>query len=334
MRGAKSRLARLTAVALGLAGAALVPPAQGQGAMAIGSDSVRVVYWEGDRGIADRTLAAALAPLPLPGIGRVPGMRAGTIYLAPDPARFDSLTGGRAPDWSAGVAIPSLRVIVLPAYPSSRTLAQDPTVALRHELVHLALSAYLGGPGPRWFDEGYATWASGGWDASAGWQIRLALLRGVAPPLDSLSLRWPTPEPQARLAYLLSASAVEFLARRNGERGFREFLQAWRREGSIDPAIRGTYLMTLDGFEREWREMVKRRYGWLLALAQIGFFWVFATGVVLAMGVLRRRRNRARMAAMEEEERLNPTPYEEEVLDAEVIDDEPEDGVDDDWRRG
>ncbi len=37
---------------------------------------------------------------------------------------------------------------------------------------------------PRWFDEGYATWVSGGWDESSGWQIRLALLRGQAPPLD------------------------------------------------------------------------------------------------------------------------------------------------------
>src|SRR5690606_6548198 len=112
----------------------------------------------------ERTLRAASAPLRLPGIAASTPPPAARILLASGPAAFDSLTGG-APHWSAGIAIPARRVIVLPAYSSARTPMGDPLVALRHELVHVALNAYLGARVPRWFDEGYATWASGEWDA-------------------------------------------------------------------------------------------------------------------------------------------------------------------------
>jgi hypothetical protein len=310
-----TRLGRCLAAALLLLGTA--GSAGAQAPRALGRDSLRVLYWPGDEGIAQRTFRAASSPLRLPGLGTTAGLRAGTVILAPDGATFDSITGGRAPEWSAGVAIPELRTIVLPAYPSARTTASDPIVALRHELVHLALNDYLGVPVPRWFDEGYAVWASGEWDASAGWQIRFALLRGLAPPLDSISLQWPAGEQRARLAYLLSASAVEYLADRNGEPLFAAFLARWKREGSIDPAMRATYLMSLDAFEREWRNVVIRRYGWLLALAQVGVFWMLVTLLVLAVGWRRRRRDRDRLAAMEVAEA-------DEVWQEPPLDDEPE----------
>ena len=290
------------------------PAGAAQGPRALVADSLRVVYWPGDEGVAQRTFRAARAPLRLPGIGTAVGLRAGTVILAPDAATFDSVTAGHAPDWAAGVAIPSERTIVLPAFPSSRTRAQDPIVALRHELVHLALNDYLGVPVPRWFDEGYATWASGEFDASAGWRIRFALLRGAAPTLDSISLRWPTGEARARLAYLLSASAVEHLATRNGERVFALFLATWKRTGSIDPAMRATYLMPIERFEREWRRVVIRRYGWLLAVAQVGFFWGLVTVLFLAVGWRRRVRDRERIAAMKvaEEGEVWVEPVDEE----------------------
>jgi hypothetical protein len=305
------------AAALLLAGTASKGAAQAP--LALVEDSLRVVYWPGDEGMAQRAFRTARAPLRLPGIGTAEVLRAGTVILAPDAATFDSVTGGRAPDWAAGVAIPALRTIILPAYPSTRTRAQDPIVALRHEMVHLALNDYLGVPVPRWFDEGYATWASGEWDASAAWQIRFALLRGAAPPLDSISLRWPAAEPRARIAYLLSASAVEYLATRNGEPVFATFLATWRRVGSIGPAMRATYYLPLELFEREWRRMVVRRYGWLLAIAQVGFFWAFVTVVFLAVGWRRRVRDRERLAEMRVAE-------EGEVWIEPTDDDEPPEG--------
>jgi hypothetical protein len=273
--------------------------------LAIGVDSVRVVYWPGDEGLAQRALRAASTPLRLPGLPTAAPRMVGTIVLAPTQAHYRAASGGAAPEWSAGVAQPGQRLIVLPAFPSSRTPGGDPIGALRHERVHLALHAYLGDAIPRWFDEGYATWAAGEWDEGTGWEIRLAFLRGAAPPLDSLTLDWPRRAADARLAYLLSASAVRFLSERGGEPVLAAFFEEWRDSGSVDAAFRSVYLTTPAHFEDEWRAMVKRRYGWLLAISQVGIFWMAVTGLFLLLGMARRRRDRValdRMAATEADE--------------------------------
>ncbi len=85
----------------------------------------------------------------------------------------------------------------------------------------------------QWFDEGYAEWASGGWSAGEGWRLRVAFALGKAPPLDSLTLGWPRDRASAELAYLLSATAVEYLIQESGERGLRLFLERWRDEGKL-----------------------------------------------------------------------------------------------------
>lgn len=281
--------------------------------MMVTGGGVRVVYWPGYRAAAQRTLEAALSPTSLPGLPPEAVTTPATILLAPSPAVFDSLTGGRAPAWSAGVAIPSTGTIILPVYATVHTATDDPAITLRHELAHLALHAYLPGPIPRWFDEGYATWASGGWDQASAWQLRLAILLGRAPPLDSLTLDWPRGAERARFAYLLSASAVSHLAMRGAPNGLPALLRAWRSEGTLDAAIRQVYGMTLGQFEAEWRKVVRRRYGWLLAISQVTVFWVFVTLLVLVLGARRRKDNRERLARMEAEERMLPPPEEEEV---------------------
>lgn len=243
-------------------------------------------------------------------------MPRGTIVLAPSEAVLDSVTGGRTPHWAAGVAIPSRNLIVLPTY-GRRGAFHDPVVTLRHELAHLAVHGHLGERVPRWFDEGYATWVSGGWDERSGWQIRLALARGSAPPLDSLSLGWPRGEQRARLAYLLSASAVRHLATSRGEPAFEAFIREWRQGGSMDAAMRSVYQLTPAQFEREWRAMVRRRYGWVLAFSQMAVFWFAVTVLFIALGSARRRRNRERLEALRREEYMLPATAGEWV-DAEV----------------
>jgi hypothetical protein len=273
--------------------------------MEVTRDSVRVIYWGDARGAAERTLTAALAPLPLPGLPTSARLTPSTIVLAPTREVLDSVAQGRPPDWAAGVAIPSQRLIILPLY-ERRGAMGDPVVTLRHELAHLALNAYLPAGIPRWFDEGYATWVSGGWDERSGWQIRVALARGQSPPLDSLTLAWPREEAHARLAYLLSASAVRHLATSRGQPAFDALMESWHRLGSFDQALRSVYLMTPSQFEREWRAMVRRRYGWLLAISQTAVFWAGVALLVFVLGILRRQRNRERLEALRREEYMLP----------------------------
>ena len=259
---------------------------------------VAVRYALGDSARAARLLARLLEQTPLPGLP--PGVPSRAVaYLALDEASFHALTGGRIPDWGAGVAIPDRATIVIPAYASPRSAPGGEGAVVRHEWAHLGLHERL--PGlqvPRWFDEGYARWAEGGFDASEAWRLRLLLALGRAPPLDSLSLAWPRDPASAEVAYLLAASAVAYLVEESGERGVALLLERWRERGSFDAALVATYGVTSGQLEEDWRAWVKRRFGWLLVLSNSVALWAVLGLGLAALGLGRRRRTRERMARL------------------------------------
>jgi len=219
------------------------------------------------------------------------------VLLAPNRAVFDSLAPG-VPDWSGGITFPEGDRIVLPMF-APRAGGLPLPVVLRHELAHVALSRYLGSAVPRWFHEGYAQLASGSWGARNAWTLRLHIAVGRTPSLESLGLDFRTGRLSADQAYMLSYTAVEYLQRLGGSRGFARLLQAWKETGDLDVAIRRTYGLTLGQFERMWRRDVARRFGWLLVLAQTAVYWTLLTIILLVMGYWKRRRDRRKLAALE-----------------------------------
>ena len=270
------------------------PPGEWRG---LASGAVQVRYADGDSLLARRVLDQLLAQPPLPALPPdVP--RGATAWLAPDEAAFVALAG-RLPDWSGGFAVPSRRMLVIPAYASGRSSVGGRGAVLRHEWAHLGLHDHLEGLRiPRWFDEGYARWAEGGFDASEAWRLRLLLALGRAPPFDSLSLVWPEDRASAEVAYLLSASAVGYLIEESGEPGMRALLERWRATGSFEGALRATYGVTSGQLEEDWRRWVRRRFGWLLALSNSVLVWVMLGALVGALALIRRRRDRERMARL------------------------------------
>lgn len=298
---------RRGAFALILAAACLAPAGVAAGQDSLRSDGLVFRYWPGQealaRNLAERTAAAP----PLPALPESALDAPVDVWLAPDEARFDSLTGYAAPEWGAGIAIPAASTIVLPAYVTDRvTPAQLPRV-LRHELAHVALHRYLEPLRvPRWFSEGYSRWAAGELDPEAAWRLRLAFALGGAPPLDSLSLDWPRGAVDADLAYLLAASTVQYMVASAGERGLRLLLERWRQTRSLDAAMRSTYGVTLGQFEEDWREHVRRRYGWAAVLGHATVFWAIGALLLVWLYLRRRRRNRAKL------ERLRATELPDE----------------------
>ncbi|HSL70925.1 MAG TPA: hypothetical protein VK864_11830, partial [Longimicrobiales bacterium] len=162
-----------------------------------------------------------------------------TIVLAPSNEAFQRAAGGRVPEWGAGVTVPEQSRIVLPAYVSvGRGGPLDYGTVLRHELAHIALHrAVSPAPVPRWFDEGYCSWAARELDLEAAWLLRLAFVTGRAPPLDSLELSWPTGGSRARLAYLLSASVMDFLVAESGTYALERLIERWRAGGNFETAL-------------------------------------------------------------------------------------------------
>lgn len=270
----------------------------GQTYQSLQGSRARIHFARGDSLLAVRVLSLFDGQPPLPGLP--PDVPADVeVVLTHAAAAFDELTGGVVPEWRAGVALPSANLIVIPAGEGPSVVEGDGARTLRHEWAHLGLHTYLGDlRAPRWFDEGYAQWASGGFDATEAWRLRVLLALDRAPAMDSLSLRWPADLEAARVAYLLSASAVAYLFESSGERGLTLFLERWRSERSFDRALVRTFGVTPGQFEEDWRQHVRDRYGWLVVLSHSSVFWLVTTLVLLYLVAVRRRRNREKLARL------------------------------------
>lgn len=304
-RGAPRRARALLAAALAGAASPAAARAQDGAPTAAVADTLlvrgplRLHHLPAHARLAERLATTSLEAPALPALDAAWLDRPIDVYLAPDETTFARLTGGHAPEWGAGIAIPATSSIVLPAYATPRATPQQLPGILRHELAHVALHRSL--PDlriPRWFDEGYARWAAGELDPAGAWRIRLAFALGRAPPLDSLTLDWPREEQRAGLAYLLAASAIEYLVAEGGERGLRLAIERWREGGDLDAAMRETYGVTQGQFEEDWRGYVKRHYGWAGILAQTAAFWSIGAVLLVWLWVRRRRTNRDRLARL------------------------------------
>jgi hypothetical protein len=283
----------------GLAQETAGPPAalDGERYAQVARGDVRVRFAPGDSLAAERVLDFLLAQTPLPGLPDTLPAHV-TAVLAHSARAFDEVTGGNVPEWRAGVAIPSLGLLVVPLEGRPLLDAEGRRV-LRHEWAHLGLHQYLEGLRvPRWFDEGYAQYASGGWDALEAWRLRVLIALGRAPPLDSLALVWPRDRASAEAAYLLAASAVDYLLRSGRGHALGVFLERWRDEGSFEVALRGTFGVTSGQLEEDWRRWVKSRYGWFFVLTRSAVFWMLLALVLLLMARNRQARNRERLARL------------------------------------
>lgn len=286
-----------------LVGATIPGPLEAQPLAGVRRDDVVVRFLPDQEQLARAVLPLAIQPFP--GLPRDILARGGnvTVLIAPDEPTFAQWTGGRAPEWGAGVAYPRLERIILPGFAPRMRSPADLRRTLRHELAHVALQRHLGSAQvPRWFTEGYATWTAGQLDIEADWLLRLAFLTGRAPPLDSLALLWPAGAADARIAYLLSASAVRFLYTHGGERPLAAMLERWRAGASLDQAMRASYQFTLGRFENDWSRHVRREYGWLRFLAQAAVLWALVGILVFVIWIVRRRYNRARLARLRAQE--------------------------------
>lgn len=282
-----------------------------------------VVCWEADPGLAGltrRVLAEGSWMRSLPGLGPPGRLLPDTLHVwvvedlewaarraagaGDDRARRQG--GDEAPavePWVAGFAIPERALVVAGPQEAERgpgALAR----LLRHELAHLALARIANGRAPRWLHEGYAQLAEGSWGWDRAWTLRLAFLRGEGPSLSQLSLDFPRQAPAARLAYLLSYTAVSEMASLAGDAGLRAFFARLEAGADVDQAMRRTFGLTLAQFEDRWRRTVGDRYGWLYLLTRAGLFWIVISALLIFAYWNRRRHDRQRMEELRAREAL------------------------------
>jgi hypothetical protein len=279
-----------------------------QGALPTATQVGRVtaVAWPGQEALAVALAEAADGARGFPGIGALQD-RPIRLVLAPTRAKYDSLTRGRLPLWSEGAAYPDAGTIVL--------LSDGPTDrqsnALRHELAHLALRWQVGRRAPLWFEEGYAAVAAQEWDRLDALRLNWQLARGVRMNLDDVDRALRGARGDAEAGYALAATAVLLLQRWGGDRGLEPLLTNLADAESFDAALRATYHVTEGDFELRWQRDLGSRYGWFSWATAMGFFWLAIGTLLVALAMLRRRRDRAKRAALEASERQDQS----QVLD-------------------
>lgn len=248
-----------------------------------------------DLGLARNLLAYAVANDSFPGLRRP--RAAVRVVIAHDDATFRELLGGQVPEWGIAVAIPDDATIVMQGQ-GATARAGDHRTTLRHEIAHLALHEVLGPLPPRWFDEGYASYAAGEWGREQVLASSLALAFRGTPRLAALDTLIAGGSVRAERGYALAHRAVADLAARDPARGLTLLFDYWTATRSLDAAVRRAYGTSLVSFEEEWRRATRRRYGFLAVVADIGFAAGVLFVVVAPLWIVRRRRDRARLAAL------------------------------------
>lgn len=255
-----------------------------------------ILHTAGDARLAASLAESSVARDSFPGLPR-PQLRV-EIWLAPDDGTFRRWAGEGAPEWGAAFAFPLERRVVLHGHGSGK--GGDPIEVLRHELAHLALHEALGDLPPRWFDEGYASYAAGEWgrDDVLATNFALAIAFGRLPTLAALDSSFLEGTTAAQSAYAFSYRAVADLAALDKLRGLNLFFAYWRRERSLEKAVRQAYGMTLGGFEVYWQATTRKRYGGLALVTDVSAGAILLGVLVGPLWLFRRRRLRRRLEAM------------------------------------
>jgi hypothetical protein len=252
---------------------------------------VTVVAWPERMSLALALADAADVPAEWPGLGRRdPGPL--RLLVAGSRTEFERFSRGRLPAWGAGLAMPGARTIVV------RADAGDPFRVLRHELAHLALHEAVRVRVPRWFDEGWATWAAGEWDRLDALGLHWRVARGAVPGFRELDAALQGATGDADAAYAFAVTAVTELARRNPSGGLEPLFARLEAGLPFDSAVTLTTGLPPDRLEAAWQRELRRRFGlvsWLMA----GGLWVILATLPFVLLQWRRRRDRRRRADLD-----------------------------------
>ena len=274
---------------------------------------------------SEQTLAQSLVSLAITN-DTFPGLPRPTqhvlVAIAPDKRRFREWVGPHAPEWGAAVAFPDSRRIVLQGR-GAGAAAGDPREVFRHELAHLALHEYLGDLAPRWFDEGYASYAARETGRADALAANLALVIKGTPSFDALDSEFFEGATTAQTAYALAYGAVDQLASLDTAHGLSRFFASWKREASMERAVRLTYGMTMAEFERRWQQQTRRRYGGLALVGDVTLAGLLLLVIIVPLYVLRAQRDRRRMAALVEADRVAEAAARQSAIEALLRGDEP-----------
>jgi hypothetical protein len=218
-------------------------------------------------------------------------------------ATEESELARRVPSWVAGFARSDDDLVVLfpdrvPTYPYS----SFPEL-VRHELAHVLIGRASGNAKlPRWFNEGLAMVAEGGWQMADRSRLALTVVASGEPSTEQLDALFGADESWVGRAYATSGAFVRRLVRLHGREFPARLLAETRRGASFDEAFLATTGTTsTNAFHAFWRRATVW-YRWVPFVTSSTVLWIGVTMLALIAIRRRRQRDRAQHLAWELEE--------------------------------
>lgn len=194
--------------------------------------------------------------------------------------------------YAAGVAYSEIGLVLLTVDPVSPGSVHDLGEVFRHELAHVALhDAVRGAPVPRWFNEGFAVFASGESSLVRFQALWTAALAGNLLSLEEMERTFPANADQASVAYAEAADILRFLVRTQERHRFTAMIERLRHGSSFAQAMSGAYGVEPSLLEQEWREDVAKRYTFWPVLLSGTTVWTAA--MLLFVWAWRRKKRNA-----------------------------------------
>lgn len=160
----------------------------------------------------------------------------------------------RSPSWAGALYDGRIKIPAGGIYEKTDELEK----VIYHEYTHAVVHRITGGRVPTWLNEGLAQYEEG--KGSSG---QKDLLRDLASS-GKLKLRafegsfMGFNQNGARVAYLVSLSATEYMIREFGVSSVKRALESLGGGGSIDSALSSAIYMNYDEFEKSWVEYLKK----------------------------------------------------------------------------
>ena len=227
-----------------------------------------------------------------------------SILLIRENARFQEIT---ANPYIIAFAIPGKHLIVID-YSKMNISPFTLEVTLKHEMCHVLLGSNIPDERlPRWLNEGFCQWVTGGIaelmidDRQPN--LSKASLSYRLIPLTLLSRSFPGDKNQLILAYEESKSVVDYMVTKYSRSGVVSILGYLKTGDTIDEATRKGLFLTLDELEKGWTQYLQGKVTWIGYLAaNIYTILLFVAAILACAGFVRVLMKRRRRALMPDEE--------------------------------
>lgn len=250
-----------------------------------------------------------------------------TIAVVQTQAEFDSLAGGKLPEWGAGAAIPTRNLIIL-RKPMMNRYPGNTADLLQHELAHIMLSRRVHAARiPRFLDEGFASWFAGEWNFSQITTIAAAQITKSILPLRDIDDVNRFQQGEASLAYAQSYLVVNYIYKRYGEVAFLEFIDSLAVGQDLNDASRATFEIAFWHFEADYRKFLSENYTLFAILADMSGLWIILAVIVIFGWILIRKRKKDAYDRWKAEERYQSTDFDYSGSDDEPWKDSEEDST-------